>query len=35
MCGPKFCSMRINEDMRKMADNVEAFVPLETTAAGN
>ena len=35
MCGPKFCSMRINEDMRKMADNGEAFVPLETATTGS
>jgi phosphomethylpyrimidine synthase len=32
MCGPKFCSMRINEDMRKLSENSEAFVALEPVA---
>src|SRR6185295_13186619 len=31
MCGPKFCSMRINEDMRKMS-NAE-IIELEAAAA--
>ncbi|MDB5384396.1 MAG: thiC [Planctomycetaceae bacterium] len=31
MCGPKFCSMRINEDMRKaFAGSADAVVELET-----
>jgi phosphomethylpyrimidine synthase len=25
MCGPKFCSMRINEDMRKLAAQGEVL----------
>ncbi|MEC7597340.1 MAG: phosphomethylpyrimidine synthase ThiC, partial [Planctomycetota bacterium] len=28
MCGPKYCSMRITEDIRKMADE-QTLVPLE------
>jgi len=32
MCGPKFCSMRINEDMRKLAASGEVL-ELQTTAA--
>jgi phosphomethylpyrimidine synthase len=31
MCGPKFCSMRINEDMRKLSQ--EQIVELESAAA--
>jgi phosphomethylpyrimidine synthase len=31
MCGPKFCSMRINEDMRKMSQ--DQIVELEAVAA--
>jgi hypothetical protein len=31
MCGPKFCSMRINEDMRKLSR--EQIVELESAAA--
>jgi phosphomethylpyrimidine synthase len=30
MCGPKFCSMRINEDMRKLAQSEGTVVELET-----
>jgi len=33
MCGPKFCSMRINEDMRKLAQSQGAVVELETIGA--
>jgi phosphomethylpyrimidine synthase len=33
MCGPKFCSMRINEDMRKLAQAEGAVVELEAAAA--
>ncbi|MFM8288428.1 MAG: phosphomethylpyrimidine synthase ThiC, partial [Planctomycetaceae bacterium] len=32
MCGPKFCSMRINEDMRKLAAQGEVL-ELQTTAS--
>ncbi|HVK18127.1 MAG TPA: phosphomethylpyrimidine synthase ThiC [Fimbriiglobus sp.] len=32
MCGPKFCSMRITQDVRKLADDA-ARVTLELTAA--
>jgi len=32
MCGPKFCSMRITQDVRKLADDA-AKVSLELTAA--
>ena len=32
MCGPKFCSMRITQDVRKLADDA-ARVSLELTAA--
>jgi phosphomethylpyrimidine synthase len=32
MCGPKFCSMRINEDMRKMSQEQLAQIELEATA---
>jgi phosphomethylpyrimidine synthase len=31
MCGPKFCSMRINEDMRQLSR--EQIVELEAAAA--
>jgi phosphomethylpyrimidine synthase len=37
MCGPKFCSMRISEDLRKHAAQAAALVPLgqpETVGAG-
>ncbi|MFO1019982.1 MAG: phosphomethylpyrimidine synthase ThiC [Planctomycetales bacterium] len=37
MCGPKFCSMRINEDMRKMAaegEPVTLQLPVSSTAGG-
>jgi phosphomethylpyrimidine synthase len=34
MCGPKFCSMRINEDIRKQAAAMTALVTLEPVAAG-
>ncbi len=27
MCGPKFCSMRITQDIRKMADQLEVVAP--------
>jgi phosphomethylpyrimidine synthase len=33
MCGPKFCSMRINEDMRKLAQSQGTVVELETIGA--
>ena len=33
MCGPKFCSMRINEDMRKLAQADGTMVELESVAA--
>jgi phosphomethylpyrimidine synthase len=32
MCGPKFCSMRITQDVRKLADDAERLA-LELTAA--
>ena len=32
MCGPKFCSMKITEDIRKLADDA-ARVSLDLTAA--
>jgi phosphomethylpyrimidine synthase len=34
MCGPKFCSMRISEDIRKHAHAVAGLVELEPVAAG-
>jgi len=34
MCGPKFCSMRISEDIRKHAHAVAGLVELEAVAAG-
>jgi phosphomethylpyrimidine synthase len=34
MCGPKFCSMRITEDIRKQAAAMAALVALEPIAAG-
>ena len=34
MCGPKFCSMRITEDIRKQAAATAALVQLEPAAAG-
>jgi len=33
MCGPKFCSMRINEDMRKMAPEDLTELSVEVAAA--
>jgi phosphomethylpyrimidine synthase len=33
MCGPKFCSMRINEDMRKLAQAEGTMVELESATA--
>ena len=34
MCGPKFCSMRINEDMRQLArEQPEHFAQLDTSMA--
>ena len=33
MCGPKFCSMKITEDIRKMAANGEPLVVLEGVGA--
>ncbi|MFT5301094.1 MAG: phosphomethylpyrimidine synthase [Mariniblastus sp.] len=30
MCGPKYCSMKITEDIREMAKIEGAFVPLDT-----
>jgi phosphomethylpyrimidine synthase len=34
MCGPKFCSMRITEDIRKQAAATAALVELEPVGAG-
>jgi phosphomethylpyrimidine synthase len=34
MCGPKFCSMRITEDLRKHAAEAAGLVQLETAGAG-
>jgi phosphomethylpyrimidine synthase len=34
MCGPKFCSMRITEDIRKQAAAMAALVQLEPAGAG-
>jgi phosphomethylpyrimidine synthase len=34
MCGPKFCSMRITEDIRKQAAATAALVQLEPAGAG-
>ncbi len=34
MCGPKFCSMRITEDLRKQAAAMAALVELEPAGAG-
>ena len=34
MCGPKFCSMRITEDIRKQAVAMAALVELEPAGAG-
>jgi phosphomethylpyrimidine synthase len=34
MCGPKFCSMRITEDIRKQAAATAALVNLEPVGAG-
>ncbi len=34
MCGPKYCSMKITEDIRKMAANGEPLVVLEAANAG-
>jgi phosphomethylpyrimidine synthase len=34
MCGPKFCSMRITEDIRKQAAATAALVQLEPVGAG-
>ena len=31
MCGPKFCSMRITEDIRKMSSRTASLVQLEMT----
>ncbi len=33
MCGPKFCSMRITEDIRKQAAAMAALVQLEPAGA--
>ena len=35
MCGPKFCSMRISEDLRKHAEATAALVQLEPVGAAN
>jgi phosphomethylpyrimidine synthase len=36
MCGPKYCSMKITEDIRKMAENGDGpIVPLEVIAAAS
>ena len=34
MCGPKFCSMRITEDIRKQAAAMTALIQLEPAGAG-
>jgi phosphomethylpyrimidine synthase len=34
MCGPKFCSMRITEDIRKHAEAMAGLVQLEAVGAG-
>jgi phosphomethylpyrimidine synthase len=34
MCGPKFCSMRITEDIRKYAHSVAGLVELEAVTVG-
>jgi phosphomethylpyrimidine synthase len=34
MCGPKFCSMRITEDIRKQAAATASLVQLEPVGAG-
>jgi hypothetical protein len=34
MCGPKFCSMRISEDVRKQAAATAALVELEPAGSG-
>ena len=34
MCGPKFCSMRITEDIRKQAAAMTALIKLEPAGAG-
>jgi phosphomethylpyrimidine synthase len=35
MCGPKFCSMRISEDLRKHAAQAAGLVQLEPAGAGS
>ena len=35
MCGPKFCSMRISEDIRKHAEATASLVQLQPVAAGS
>jgi phosphomethylpyrimidine synthase len=35
MCGPKFCSMRISEDLRKHAEQAAGLVQLAPAAAGS
>jgi phosphomethylpyrimidine synthase len=35
MCGPKFCSMRISEDVRKQAAALTALVELEAVSASS
>jgi phosphomethylpyrimidine synthase len=34
MCGPKFCSMRISEDIRRHAQQAAGLIVLEPEAAG-
>ena len=34
MCGPKYCSMKITEDIRKMSEEQGPLVPLESTNDG-
>jgi len=36
MCGPKFCSMRVTQDIRKMAESApnRGSISLSTTTAG-
>jgi len=35
MCGPKFCSMRITEDLRKLASRTSGLVNLESAVAAS
>jgi hypothetical protein len=33
MCGPKFCSMRITEDLRKLAGSMSELITLDQPEA--